>query len=259
MKKLFVFFLLLALGLESFPQLAKDNKMPITTNSKSALTFYNEAITASENVDFTNAFILLKKSIAEDPEFFMAKYTLAVDNLLFGNKQGFNEFANLAINTKTKISNAEDMLKDVLKKLIEKTNADVTDIGKELIKIYPNDINAYYQLIEYQMIINDNNGLLETLKKALAITKNPAPIYNQLGYTYMNLKQNDNAEASLNKYIELAPRNPNVYDSKGDFYMYTKEYRKAYETYMKAYALDSLWGYQKAQKAKHLSDSLQVK
>jgi tetratricopeptide (TPR) repeat protein len=259
MKKLFVFCLLFVLGLQSFSQVAKDNKMPITTNSKSALAFYNDAITASENVNFTNSFILLKKSIAEDPEFFMAKYTLALDNLLFGNKQGFNEFANLAINTKTKLSKAEETLKDALKKLIEKTNADVTDIGKELIKMYPNDINSYYQLISYQMIINDNNGLLETLKKALAITKNPAPIYNQLGYTYMNLKQNDNAESAFNKYIELAPHNPNVFDSKGDFYMYTKEYRKAYETYMKAYALDSLWGYQKAQKAKHLSDSLQLK
>jgi len=259
MKKLFVFSLLLALGLQSFSQLPKDNKMPITTNSKSALAFYNEAITVSENVDFTNFPILLKKSIAEDPEFFMAKYTLALYNLLFGNKQGFNEFANLAINTKTKLSKAEEMLKDALKKFIEKTNADVTDIGKELVKMYPNDINAYYQLIWFQMILKDNNGLLETLKKALAITKNPAPIYNQLGYTYMSLKQNDNAEAAFNKYIELAPRNPNVYDSKGDFYMYTKEYGKAYETYMKSYALDSLWGYQKAQKAKHLSDSLQVK
>lgn len=259
MKKLFVFFLLLVPGLQSFSQLAKDSKMPITTKSKSALTFYNEAITASENVDFTNFPILLKKSIAEDPEFFMAKYTLALYNLFFGNKQVFNEYANLAINTNTKLSKAEEMLKDALKKLIEKTNADVTDIGKELIKMYPNDINTYYQLIWYQMIIKDNNGLLETLKKALTITKNPAPIYNQLGYTYMSLKQNDNAEAALNKYIELAPRNPNVYDSKGDFFMYTKEYGKAYETYMKAYALDSLWGYQKAQKAKHLSDSLQIK
>jgi Putative Zn-dependent protease, contains TPR repeats len=259
MKKLFVFFLLLALGLQSFSQLPKDNKMPITTNSKSALAFYNEAITVSENVDFTNFPILLKKSIAEDPEFFIAKYTLALYNLLIGNKQGFNEFASLAITTKTKLSKAEELLKDALKKLIEKTNADVTDIGKELVKMYPDDINAYYQLIWFQMILKDNNGLLETLKKALVITKNPAPIYNQLGYTYMILMQNDNAEAAFNKYIELAPRNPNVYDSKGDYYMHTKEYGKAYETYMKAYAIDSLWGYQKAQKAKHLSDSLQVK
>jgi hypothetical protein len=137
MKKLFVFFLLFALGLESFSQVAKDNKMPITTNSKSALAFYNKAITVSENVDFTNFQILLKKSIAEDPEFFMAKYTLALYDILVGNKQGFNEFANLAINTKTKLSKAEEMLKDALKKFVEKTNADVTDIGKELVILMP--------------------------------------------------------------------------------------------------------------------------
>ncbi len=66
------------------------------------------------------------------------------------------------------------------------------------------------------------------------------------------LNQNDKAEAAFNKYIELAPDNPNVYDSKGDYYMNIKDYGKAYDTYMKAYALDTQWGLKKAQKAKQL-------
>jgi ketosteroid isomerase-like protein len=68
----------------------------------------------------------------------------------------------------------------------------------------------------------------------------------------MELNQNDKAEAAFNKYIELAPNNPNVYDSKGDYYMNIKDYGKAYDTYMMAYALDTQWGLKKAQKAKQL-------
>ncbi|GEM_PF-4046643 len=40
--------------------------------------------------------------------------------------------------------------------------------------------------------------------------------------------------------------------------MKVEEYGKAYESYMKAYEIDSLWSYSKAMNAKALNDSLQV-
>jgi len=257
MKKLFVFFLLLALGLESFPQLAKDNKMPITTNSKSALAFYNEALKCFEDVAFAKGFNLLQKSLIEDPDFFMVNYMIAFTYR--DSTEKFNKYANAAVNSRAKLSKAEELLKSTIQRFTEKKDADVTEIGRKLVAMYPKDVWAYYFLNSFQNVAGDKKGSIETLKSALKIVENPAPVYNMLGYAYMQVNQNNEAEAAFNKYIELAPKNPNVYDSKGDFFMYTKEYGKAYETYMKAYALDSLWGYQKAQKAKHLSDSLQVK
>jgi tetratricopeptide (TPR) repeat protein len=125
-------------------------------------------------------------------------------------------------------------------------------VGKKLVEMYPNDVNSFNNLFYFQSFINDTIGVVETLNKALKIAENPAPFYNQLGYAYMRLNQNDKAEAAFNKYIELAPKNPNVYDSKGDYYMYIKDYEKAYESYMKAFALDTAWSYDKAQKAKQL-------
>jgi hypothetical protein len=38
--------------------------------------------------------------------------------------------------------------------------------------------------------------------------------------------------------------------------MNIKEYRKAYDSYMKAHSIDSVWSYDKALRAKQLADSL---
>jgi tetratricopeptide (TPR) repeat protein len=250
MKRLFVLFLVLALGLLSYSQSAKKDKMPVTTSSKSALASYNEALKSFEDVAFEKGVALLQKSLTDDPDFFMANYYLAFLNM--GNQEKFDPYANAAINCKAKLSEAEKLFKSTIVKFIENKDADVTDIGQKLVKMYPKDVFAYYMLFNFQSIAGDKNGSHETLLKALEITENPAPVYNMLGYSYMELNQNDKAEAAFDKYIELAPDNPNVYDSKGDYYMNIKDYGKAYDTYMKAYALDPQWGLKKAQKAKQL-------
>jgi len=248
MKRLLVLFFVLALGLLSYSQSAKKDKMPVTTSSKTALATYNEALKTFEDVAIEKGIELLQKSLTDDPDFFMANYYLAFMNL--GNKEKLNQYGNAAVNCKAKLSEAEKLLKSTMEKFIAKKDADVTDIGKKLVEMYPKDVFAYYLLFNFQAIAGDKVGSHETLLKALEITQNPAPVYNMLGYSYMSLNQNDKAEAAFDKYIELAPDNPNVYDSKGDYYMNIQDYGKAYDTYMKAYALDTQWGLKKAQKAK---------
>jgi len=257
MKRLLVLFFVLALGLLSYSQSAKKDKMPVTTSSKTALATYNEALKTFEDVAIEKGIELLQKSLTDDPDFFMANYYLAFMNL--GNKEKLNQYGNAAVNCKAKLSEAEKLLKSTMEKFIAKKDADVTDIGKKLVEMYPKDVFAYYLLFNFQAIAGDKVGSHETLLKALEITQNPAPVYNMLGYSYMSLNQNDKAEAAFDKYIELAPDNPNVYDSKGDYYMNIQDYGKAYDTYMKAYALDTQWGLKKAQKAKQLEGREAVK
>ena len=257
MKRLLVLFFVLALGLLSYSQSAKKDKMPVTTSSKTALATYNEALKTFEDVAIEKGIELLQKSLTDDPDFFMANYYLAFMNL--GNKEKLNQYGNAAVNCKAKLSEAEKLLKSTMEKFIAKKDADVTDIGKKLVEMYPKDVFAYYLLFNFQAIAGDKVGSHETLLKALEITQNPAPVYNMLGYSYMSLNQNDKAEDAFDKYIELAPNNPNVYDSKGDYYMHIKDYEKAYDTYMKAYTLDTQWGLKKAQKAKQLEGKEAVK
>lgn len=242
--------------MQSYSQTAKKDKMPVTTASKSALAYYTEAMKCFDDVALPKALNLLTKSLKEDPDFFMANYQTAMYYSWVANAEKFKEYSGAAINCKAKLSPGEELMKSAIIKLRGNPTADVTDIGKKLIEMYPRDVNSYGQLLYYQTFIRDSTGALETLKKMLKITDNPAPVYNQLGYAYMALNQYDEAENAFNRYIELAPKNPNVYDSKGDYYMNMKEYNKAYDSYMKANSMDSTWSYDKAQKAKQLSKEM---
>lgn len=256
MKKLIVLSMLLVLGLHSYSQPAKKDKMPVTTSSESALAYYTEAMKCFDDVAIPKALDLLKKALTDDPDFFMANYQTAIYYSWFANADKFKEYANSAVNCKAKLSQAEELLKSAITKLKETPDADVTELGKKLTEIYPKDVNSFGHLFYYQSFIRDTVGGLETLKKMLKITDNPAPVYNQLGYVYMSLKRYNEAEKAFDTYIQLAPGNPNVYDSKGDFYMSIKEYNKAYDSYMKANAIDTAWSYAKAQKAKQLSKEI---
>lgn len=259
MKKSVIIFLLTAIMLPSLPGQSSKDRMPVTTNSKQALILFDEAMKYFERVDMAKAYELLVRALDEDPDFFMANYQLAMYHSWSGNLEQFREATSSAINCTARISKAEELLKSAITGLRNNINADVTEFGKKLVEMYPRDENSYNNLVYFQSFINDTEGQLETLNKALGMVRNPAPFYNQLGYVYMSLDQNEKAEAAFDKYIELDPKNPNVYDSKGDFYMYIKDYKRAYESYMKASSIDAGWSSEKARRAKQLYENYEGK
>src|SRR4030042_4869452 len=138
MKKLSALLLLVAFIAVSCTQNAKDGKMPITTKSESALAQYKEARVAFEDVKISVGLDRLTGALKDDPDFFMANFYLSLYYL--GNKEKLNEYANAAINCKAKLSKAEELLKSSLSKLIENQKADVTDVGKKIVEMYPKDV-----------------------------------------------------------------------------------------------------------------------
>jgi Tfp pilus assembly protein PilF len=254
MKKLILLSVILW-GFFACTQSPKEKKMAITTSSEKALQLYTEAMAAGENYYMNKFSDLAKKSLEEDPDFFMANYMLAMF-YLGSNDAKFRDYTNKAVNCKAKLSKEELMLKEALGKFLENEKADNTEIGKKLIEMFPNDVFAYETLMWFQYIIQDNPGMVKDLENAITVFDKHAPFYNMLGYSYMSLGQNDKALNAFNKYIELAPDIPNSYDSKGDYFMKVKDYASAYESYMKANTLDSLFSYKKALKAKAIVDSL---
>jgi len=241
-----------------FSQTGNGNSIPITTNSKSALNSYSQAMKSFDDVKVKDALEGFKKALNQDPDFFMANYQLALFCFLNRDKDNFERFAEAAINCKAKLSDAEVLLKEVMVKL-NNGQSDVVDLGKKLVAMYPNDPNSYNNLVSFQSVAGDSTGVVETLNRAIKIAKKPAAFYNQLGYAYITLKQSGKAEEAFNKYIELDPKNPNVYDSKGDFYMYLKKYDKAYESYMTANSLDPSFSKDKAEMAKDLYEKTEGK
>jgi Tfp pilus assembly protein PilF len=251
MKRMFILTMLLLTGILIFSQPSKDKFMSVTTNSKSAMGYYNQAMKYFDEVKMKDALENFKKALNQDPDFFMVNYQLAFYFILNRDGDNFNKFADVAINCKNKLSEAEELLKEALIRL-QQGRTNVTDLGQKLVEMYPGDPNSFNNLVSFQSLAGDSTGMVETLNKAIKIATNPASFYNQLGYAYLTLKQNDKAEEAFDKYIELEPKNPNVYDSKGDYYMFIKKYDKAYESYMMANSMDPSFSHEKAEMAKQL-------
>jgi tetratricopeptide (TPR) repeat protein len=211
-----------------------------------------------EDVKVEKALSTFMKALDQDPDFFMANYQLSFFYLMNRSSDNFVRYAGAAINCKAKLSDAEEIMKNVLVTL-KGGQTNVVDDGKKLVEMFPFDPDAFNNLVYYQSLVNDSTGIVETLKKAITVVTRTAPFYNQLGYAYLTLKQNDKAEEAFNKYIELDPKNPNVYDSKGDFYMYLKKFDKAYESYMLANSMDSTFSGEKAKAAKALYEQTEGK
>jgi tetratricopeptide (TPR) repeat protein len=258
MKKLFLSMIFLSIGILIFPQPVKGKLMPLTTNSKSALAFYNKAMKYYDDVNLNEAMKNFKQALNQDPNFFMVNYQLAFYFLLNRDADNFNKFADAAVNCKANLSDAENLLKEALVR-VQKGSTNVVELGKRLVELYPGDPNSYNNLVSFQSLAGDTVGIVETLKKAIEVSPNQASFYNQLGYAYLTLKQNDKAEEAFDKYIDLDPKNPNVYDSKGDYYMFIKKYDRAYESYMKAYSIDPAFSHDKAEMAKRLYEQTEGK
>ncbi len=248
--------MIVALSCHVCIQCSNDKLIPVSTTSDRALTLYREAMAAYDDAYYEVFVDLLSQALKEDPEFFMANYNMAIYCLYYDDEGRFREYGKRAENCKCVLSQGEIIMKDAITQLMKKSDSDATPFGQKLIKAYPQDPNAYNQLFYYYRFIKNPVGQEQALQKALAVAENQAPIYNWLGYTYMTLNRYDDALAAFDKYIELKPTLPNPYDSKGDFFMRTKEYRSAYDNFMKANAIDSTWSITKALNAKTIADSL---
>ncbi|MCK5137523.1 MAG: tetratricopeptide repeat protein [Bacteroidales bacterium] len=254
-----VLLLILALLVTQCTQEVKEKTIPITTDSEAALELYQKAVETFEDVYIEKAIDLFDKALSEDPDFFMASFRLAAFNLYFyKNEERFNKYSEIALKSDAELSKGEELFKSMLERMKNEPESDFTDLAKQLVELYPEDDEAYYALAFANRIIKDYQGVVEAYKNALEVTDNQAPIYNMMGYAYLDLEQFDEARIAFDKYIELEPDLPNPYDSKGDYHMKVDEYGKAYESFLKAYEIDSLWSYKKAMKAKGLQDSLQV-
>ena len=247
---LLLFFVLTIEGASS-----QNRKMPVTSNSAKAVTFYQQALGAMENADFAPAIDLLKKALKEDPNFFLSQYNLAMASSFLGRPDEYRKYAEMAKNNPSKLSEAELLLKTAIEKRLADPKVNNIDIWEKLAKMYPKDPEPYYNWGMSLATKGNVNEAIDTYKKILEFTDKPGAAYNLLGYTYMGMKDFANAEKAFDKYIQAEPNHPNPYDSKGDYYMEIKDYANAYKSYMNAYERNANWSYDKAQKAKRLMET----
>lgn len=252
MKKLILAALLLSAFAPVWSQTVNSKMIPATTKSGKALDFYVKAKKYYDDVNAEKALESFQSALKEDPDFFMVNYQLALFSLL-NQSDDFYEYADAALACKSKLSEGENILKDALA-VMRQGRKNVVQYGKQLIGLYPDDPESYNNLVSFQSLAGDSDGMVETLEKAVSVFPRTASFYNQLGYAYLAVEQAEKAGAAFDKYIELDPANANVYDSKGDYYMFVKKYGSAYDSYMKAYHMNNAFGKEKADVASRMHE-----
>ena len=229
-------------------------RMPVTTDSELALQSYETGLVAFDQLKWDMAWHYFDYAIREDPDFFMANFWM-----FFLTSKKSKDIAEKALQSGAELNEGEELIRNSLKYLLDGQNEKVVENLKKVVDLYPGDPHVVKTLYIMQLqYMKDAEGAIESMKSAIEVLPDYAPLYNYMGYAYMDLEDYENAEQALDNYIRLAPSEANPYDSKGDFYMNTKQFEKAFDSYMKAYEIDSNFevSKKKAMKAKQLMEKV---
>jgi len=224
--------------------------MPVTTDSELALEFYETGMLAFDQLKFKLAYYNLEVAVKEDPDFFMAYFWM-----YFMSSDSPQKLAEKALRADADLNDGETQIKAAFKYLLDGQNDKVVEHLQNAIDLYPGDPHIHKILYHLQFFyLKDLEGALESIGRAIEADPDYDQVYNQLGYVLMDLEEFDRAEEAFNTYLKLSPDIANPYDSKGDYYMHTGQFEKAYDSYMKAFEIDSGFriSAKKAKKARHL-------
>ena len=227
------------------------SRMPVTTDSALALELYETGLLAFDQIKYELAYHSMEMAVNEDPDFFMAYFWM-----YFMSWENPKKVADLALQSGSHLNEGEKLIKTAFKYLLDGQEEKVVENLRMAIDLYPSDPHIHKILYTLQFILKDFEGAVESIHQAIEAVPDYALAYNQLGYSLMELEEYEKAEKAFDTYIRLAPNIANPYDSKGDYYMNTGQYQKAYESYMKAFKIDSDFtvSEKKALKAKQMMD-----
>lgn len=227
--------------------------MPVTTDSELALEFYETGQMAYNQLKLSPAYKSFDSAVKEDPNFFMAHFWM-----FFISSKESKMSSDQAFKVDAQLNPGEEQLRLALKYLLDGQSEKVEEHLGNAIDLYPSDpdLHKILYILQYHYF-KDPDAAIASIKRAVRECPDFPLAYNQLGYAYSELEEFELAEEALDNYIRLAPDQANPYDSKGDYYMETKQYEKAYDSYMKAYEIDSYTfgvSKKKAKKAKLLQE-----
>ena len=228
--------------------------MPVTTDSELALELYQTGMVAHDQLKEKLAWQNLYMAVEQDSEFFMAYFWM-----YYMSGKESKKLAEKAFQCDVQLNPGEEQARKALKYLVEGQEEKVVEHLQNLVEMYPADPYTHKILYLLQhLYFKDNEAAIITLERAIRECPDYAFAYNILGYAYMELEQYDEAEKAFDQYIKAAPDLANPYDSKGDFYMTTKQFEKAFDSYMKAFEIDSAFtvSEKKAKKAKQMLEKM---
>ena len=225
---------LLTLALLTAGAQAAD-KIPVTTESREALSQFIEGRVLFDNLRGTDAIPYFQGAVEKDPNFALAHLYLAqsapTTKEFFAALTKADESAGHA-------SKGEQLEIRALKAASYGDPATALKLYKELVDAYPDDERAQTLLGTTYFAQQDYARSSEHLKKATELAPGYGPAYNQLGYTYRAMEKYDDAEKIFKKYTELLPTDPNPFDSYAELLLKTGRFDESIAQYEKALSVN---------------------
>lgn len=236
MKKELVFLLIIVFSGNSL----NAQKIPISTKSKEALSFYKKGWQHEDKLNLDEAEKMYSRAVSIDSTFALAYLRLAMakDNYEVRRAQ-----LKQAVKYIDYVTEAE--------KLWIKGRVDFYASGydgskeygyfKKLAELYPNDEMANYLFAFVNLHHGKKNAELAIhhFKKAIKINSNFSKPYNELAYAYLENKDYDNAKRIVRNYIALLPNAVNPLDTYAEIFMRSGDYKKSIKNYKKILKIDS--------------------
>jgi serine/threonine protein kinase/Tfp pilus assembly protein PilF len=214
---------------------AKTRIADVTTTSMEAYDYYLKGRESYEKFYNEEAKRYLEKAVELDPQFAVAYLYLShvySELQLRGDER--IELVRKAKEHSEKATEKERLyILAQYASTIEGDSEKRTQIIKELVKQYPNEKDAHFELGLIYYHRGEYSEAIEEFRKALELAPTDGYILNQLGYSYSAKGEYANAVECFKKYAALYPEEANPVDSMAEQYFRMGHLDEAIANYKK--------------------------
>ena len=190
-----------------------------TTTNSHAYDLFLQGKGALKNGNYDDAVTLLKKALAADPEFAVARAKLAEAYLrkhTATRDPAWLGLADAEINRASQSGNVPGIL--FAQALVRKATGDTGTairLFRQLLQNDPSDVEYYRFLAETYEAAKRNQEAEATLQEALRLRPGYWPLYNALGLFYMDTRQYDKAAQAYSTGLSIAPEVSTLHYNQG--------------------------------------------
>ena len=205
------------------------------TSSREAYKYYLEGVDYQRQLLHIQAREAYRRATELDSTFALAWFGLS--QYLSKSEGGADAIAK-AIKYMGKLSPLDQMYIRAREQQFDGKNDSAEVIYKSIIKDYPEEKWAYYQLGIIYFETQKIEKAIELHLKTIQIDPLFKEAYNQLAYEYNRAGNFDKSLWAIDKYIDLVPNEANPYDSRGELFALNGQLDKARESFEKAISLN---------------------
>ncbi|MDH3646887.1 MAG: tetratricopeptide repeat protein [Gammaproteobacteria bacterium] len=213
-------------------------EIPITTDSKAAMTLYIAGQAAADVGNGTEANRLFRAATEADPSF--ARAWLQVGNNAFSGGE-FNAAMTKAESLAKNASKGEALLININLRFMDNNFVKQVELAEELVAVYPDSPRAWLTLSNVQAGLNRFEDSRKSAKKAIDLNSGFTPAYLAMGNSlvFNDPKDFTKAEHYFKKAIALQPGEDNHYWGLGDVYRASGKLQEAADFYRLSTLLDA--------------------